>query len=186
MRLGERNTTHKFAQSVIQGEREKNAVVSKIYEPPWATAQKKQRHTHIHPRSEGKHDPTCSFIPLSCSLTGTWTWAVQRGSIQKVWLWTAEQQPLISNVRVTLAWLFCFWMISKHHRNPPVPLWPQLNQNKLSPAIPVDGVVANWPGISWDWGASHHCLHLPYSLGCAQKDTCYLHFLFQLQFFRDF
>lgn len=34
------------------------------------------------------------------------TWAVQRGSIEKVWLRTAEQQPLISNVHVTLAWHF--------------------------------------------------------------------------------
>lgn len=102
---GERNTTHKFAPSVIQGERKKTQSSPRFTSPP-ELQRRKKRHTHIHTRSKGKRDPTCSFIPLSCSLTATWTWAVQRGSIQKVWLQTAEQQPPISNVHVTLAWHF--------------------------------------------------------------------------------
>lgn len=146
-------------QSYKGEKKKKSTVVSKIYEPPWATAQKKQRHTHIHTRSEGKRDPTCSFIPLSCSLTATWAQAVQRGSTQRVWLWTAEQQPRTSNVHVIKAWHCSFWVILKHQRNPPMPLWPQLNWNKLSPDIPANGVAANSPGIRWDWSMSHHCLH---------------------------
>lgn len=109
---------------------------------------------------------------------------MQRGGIQKVWLRIAEQQPPVSNVRVTLARHFSFGMVSKHHRNSPVPLWPQLIWNKLSPVIPVTELLQT-PSISWEQSASHRCLHLSYSLGRASMDTRYLHFLVHLQFFHN-
>ena len=71
---------------------------------PLSYSSQKQRHTHIRTKSEGKRDPTCSLIPLSCCLRETWTGAA--GSVQKVWLQRAEKQPLISNVHFTFAWHF--------------------------------------------------------------------------------
>lgn len=74
--------------------REKNrSHLQDLRAPLSYSTEKTKTHTHIHTRSKGKRDPTCNFIPLSCSLRATWTWAVQGGSIQKVWLQTAEQQP---------------------------------------------------------------------------------------------
>lgn len=85
-----------------RGREKKPSRLQDLRAPLSYSTEKTKTHTHIHTRSEGKRDPTCSFIPLSCSLTATWTWAVRRGSVQKVWLQTAEKRPPISNVRFIL------------------------------------------------------------------------------------
>lgn len=173
MKLGERNTTHKFAPSVIQEERKKMQSSPRFMSPPELQLRKTKTHTHIHTKSEGKRDPTCSFIPLSCCLTETWTRAAQKGSVQKVWLQTAEKQPLISNVHFTFAWHFFFSMVCKHHRNLPGPLltWEKGGQNRALPCQSSDLLQAH---LVWAGTTVHPLLFVPSLFPGTQPCQCSL------------
>lgn len=161
MKLGERNTTHKFAPSVIQEERKKNAVVSKIYEPPWATAHKnKDTHTYAQ-RVKG------NVIPLAALFLYHAAWERPGPGPQEVYrrCGCKEQRNSPWSVMCILHLLGIFspWWSASTTEIFQASFGPEINGDKLSPAIPVIRSAANSPGVSWDHAAAHCYLCLPCS-----------------------
>lgn len=157
VRLGERNTTHKFAQSVIQGgEKKIHTRLQDLRAPLSYSTEKTKTHTYTHKewRETWSHLQLYSFIMFPDSNLGPG--CAKRKHTEGVAV-TAEKQPKTSNVHVIKAGHCSFWVILKHQRNPSVPSDLSLTGIKLSPDTPVNG--ANSPGVSWDRGMSHHCLH---------------------------